>query len=149
MSLSLPREAFLAIATVAWADEWMKKTEVDGLLRAAKACGVSEDDRALIAAAAKDGVHLDDLDLGGLGNWERALTYAIGSWLAKLDGITNAQEMKQLKELGSRLGLPQRQLDLASSAAMDIACLPEGHRPEKFDFDALATRLRAKLPTVT
>ncbi|GMV17844.1 MAG: hypothetical protein HS104_30300 [Polyangiaceae bacterium] len=146
MSLGLPREAFLSIATVGWADGWMRKNEIDGLLRAAQACGVSEADRISIAAAAKEGVDLDTVDLGALGDWERALTYAIAAWLAKLDGVANAQELKQLQILGRRLDLQQRQLDLATSAVMDIAILPEGHRPEKFDFDALATRLREKLP---
>ncbi len=148
MSLSLPRESFLAIATVGWADGWMKKTEIEGLLTAAKACGLEDDDRSEVAVATKDGVDLDTLDLSVLGPWERALTYAIASWLAKLDGITNAQELKALKALGGRLDLPAQKLELAASAAFDIACLPEGHRPEKFDFDALAARLKEKLPTL-
>jgi hypothetical protein len=146
MSLTLPRESFLAIATVAWADGWMKKTEVEGLMTAAKACGLGDDDRAEVAVAAKDGVDLDTLDLSVLEPWERALTYAIANWLAKLDGITNAEELKALKALGGRLDLPPRQLDNAASAAFDIAVLPEGGRPDRFDFDALAVRLREKLP---
>ncbi len=148
MSLSLPLQSFLSIATVGWADGWMRKTEIAGLLRAAEACGLSDADRAAVGNAAAQGVDLDSVDLGGLDPRERALTYAIASWLARLDGVTNAEEMKQLALLGRRLDLPQRQLDLAASAAMDVAVLPEGHRPEKFDFDALAARLRAKLPSL-
>ncbi|MCC6665512.1 MAG: hypothetical protein IT375_17295 [Polyangiaceae bacterium] len=148
MSLTLPRESFLAIATVGWADGWMRKGEAEGLLRAAAACGVSESDRASIAAAAKEGVDLDSVDLGALGDWERALTYAIAAWLAKLDGVANAAELKQLQALGARLDLDKRRIDLATSAVMDIAVQPEGHRPEKFDFDALASRLREKLPSL-
>jgi hypothetical protein len=148
MSLSLPTESFLAIATVAWADGWMKKTEIDGLLSAARACGLGDDDRAAVAVATKDGVDLDTLDLGHLGSWERALTYSIATWLAKLDGITNAKELEALKALGTRLDLSPRQMDKAASAAFDIACLPEGNRPERFDFDALCTRLREKVPTL-
>lgn len=149
MSLSLPAESFLAIATVAWADGWMKKTEIDGLLAAARACGLGDDDRAAVAVASKDGVDLDTLDLGHLGSWERALTYSIATWLAKLDGITNAKELEALKALGTRLDLTPRQMDKASSAAFDIACLPEGNRPDRFDFDALCTRLKEKVPTLT
>jgi hypothetical protein len=126
----------------------MRKNEIDGLLRAAQACGLSDADRAAVGEAAKQGVDLDSVDLGALDPWQRALTYAVASWLAKLDGVTNAQEMKQLRALGTRLDLGQRQLDLAASAVADIAVLPEGHRPEKFDFDALAKRLREKLPSI-
>jgi hypothetical protein len=148
MSLSLPRESFLAIAGVAWADGWMKKTEIVGLLRAATACGLSGDDLAAVEAATKEGVELDSVDLSSMSGWEQALTYAIANWLAKLDGVTNAEELKHLNALGSRLGLPKEKLAFASSAAFDIACLPEGHRPEKYDFDALALRLKEKLPSL-
>lgn len=148
MSLTLPRESLLAVAGVALADGWMKKTEAEGLLRAAKACGLSGDDLTAVENATKNGVDLDELDLGVLDGWERALTFAIANWLAKLDGVTNAEELAHLRRLGDRLDLPQEKLQRAASAAFDIACLPNGHRPEKFDFDALAERLRAKLPSL-
>jgi hypothetical protein len=128
MSLTLPAESFLAIAT--------------------RACGLGDDDRSAVAAAAKDGVDLDTLDLGHLGSWERALTYSIATWLAKLDGITNAKELEALKALGTRMYLTPLHMYMAASAAFDIACLPEGNRPDRFDFDALATRLKEKVPTL-
>ena len=148
MALTLPRESFLAITGVAWADGWMKKTEIDGLLRAAKACGIEGDDLTAVEAATKEGVELEGVELSAMTGWERAVTYAIANWLAKLDGVTNAEELKHLKALGQRLDLPPEKLQLAASAAFDIACLPDGHRPEKFDFDALAVRLREKLPSL-
>jgi hypothetical protein len=36
----------------------------------------------------------------------------------------------------------------AAAAANDIACLPQGGRPERFDFAKLAERLRERLPQV-
>ncbi len=126
----------------------MRKAEVDGLLRAAQACGVTGDDLATVEAAAKSGAKLGTVDTSSMTDWQRAVTYAIASWLARLDGVVNADEMAHLKELGAALGLPQAKLDSAASAAFDIACLPGGHRPDKFDFDALATRLKEKLPSL-
>jgi hypothetical protein len=94
-------------------------------------------------------VSIDDVRLEGLTGWEKAVTYAIAFWLAKVDGVVNTEELKNLKTLGTRLGLPQPQLDAAASAAFDVACLPGGHRPEKYDFAALAERLRVKLPSLS
>ena len=148
MALTLPKESFVAIAAVGWADGWMKKTESEGLLRAAKACGVDGDSLGEVESAVKNGASLDELDVSTLNGWQRALTYAIATWLARLDGVVNAGELAHLKDLGSALDLPQQKLDAAASAAFDIACLPGGHRPEKYDFDALATRLREKLPSL-
>jgi hypothetical protein len=87
--------------------------------------------------------------LGELTGWERAVTYAIAYWLAKVDGVVNAEELKNLRTLGKLLELPQPKLDAAASAAFDVACLPGGHRPEKYDFTALAERLREKLPSLS
>ncbi|MFO0570250.1 MAG: hypothetical protein U0263_31705 [Polyangiaceae bacterium] len=148
MSLTLPRESFVAIAAVAWADGWMKKTETEGLKRAAKACGLSDGDFESVEAAAKGGVDLATLDVSGMSGWQRAVTYAIANWLARIDGVVNTEELKNLRSLGKLLDLPQAKLDAAGSAAFDIACLPGGHRPEKYDFDALAERLREKLPSL-
>ncbi|MBK7580459.1 MAG: hypothetical protein IPI67_09665 [Myxococcales bacterium] len=148
MSLALPRESFVAIAAVAWADGWMKKTETEGLKRAATACGLSDEDFVSVEQAAKGGVDLDGLDLSGMSGWQRAVTYAVANWLARIDGVVNTEELKNLKHMGRLLDLPQTKLDAAASAAFDIACLPGGHRPDKYDFDALATRLREKVPSL-
>ena len=148
MSLTLPRESFVAVAAVAHADGWLKKTETEALKLAAKACGLSDEDLVSVEAAAKGGVDLQSLDLSGVASWPRAVTYAIANWLARVDGVVNTEELENLKKLGRLLGLPQATLDSAAAAAFDIACLPGGHRPEKYDFDALAERLRAKLPTL-
>jgi tellurite resistance protein len=148
MSLSLPRESFVAIAAVAWADGWMKKAETEGLKRAAKTCGLTDADFAAVEEAAKGGTDLDTLDLSGLTGWQRAVTYAVANWLARIDGVVNTEELKHLKHLGRLLDLPDAKLSAAASAAFDIACLPGGDRPEKYDFDALAERLRVKVPSL-
>jgi uncharacterized tellurite resistance protein B-like protein len=145
----LSRDSFLAITAVAWADGLLRAKETKALLRAAEAAGLDGDDLAAVQQATQDGVSLDDVSLGDLTGWERAVTYAIAYWLAKVDGVVNAEELKHLRALGAKLELPQPKLDAAASAAFDVACLPGGHRPEKYDFMALADRLREKLPALS
>ena len=139
----------MAIIAVAWADGRMSRDEAAGLSLAAKKCGLSDADVSAIEAAAKDGsAKLDGFDASGLSGWERALTYAVAAWLARLDGVVDATERESLKQLGKVLDLPPHKLVSASSAAFDVACLPGGHRPEKYDFAELEKRLREKLPSL-
>jgi hypothetical protein len=46
-------------------------------------------------------------------------------------------------------GLHELKLKAAQSAVFDVICLPGGHRPDKYDFEALVTRLKTKLPSLT
>ena len=146
MATVLPKESFLAIAAVAWADGRMTKNEAAGLRRAAEVNGLSGDDLNAVATATEEKVSLDDLDLGGLTDWQLALSYAFANWLAALDGIVNAEEVQSLRTLGDRTGLPNPKLQAARSAAFDIAVLPGGDRPDKYDFAAVEERLKEKLP---
>jgi uncharacterized tellurite resistance protein B-like protein len=148
MAFSLPKESFLAVVAVAWADGLLRQNETQALLRAASQCGLSGEELAVVDAATRQGATLDAVDLAGLSEWQKGLTYALAYWLAKVDGVVNAQELEHLRQLGARTGLPELKLKAAQSAVFDITCLPEGHRPEKFDFGALATRLEAKLPSI-
>jgi hypothetical protein len=146
MALTLPKQAFLALAAVGWADGSFRKNEAASLLRAASACGVAGDDLAEIERSTKSEVSLDKFDATGLNEWERVLTYALASWLACLDGVQSTSESDALKKLGEHLTLETGVRQRAASAAFDIAVLPEGGRPEKYDFDKLAARLREKMP---
>ncbi len=149
MAMLLKRESFMAIVAVAWADGRMSRDEAAGLTLAAKQCGLGADDIAAIEKAAKDGgATLEGFDPAALSGWERALTYAIAAWLARLDGVVDTNERESLKLLGKALDLPPHKLVSASSAAFDVACLPGGHRPEKYDFAELEKRLREKLPSL-
>jgi hypothetical protein len=146
--MSLRKEGFLAIVAVARADGLVRKDEVNGLLNAAKSVGLNEAELTEVNAALANGLALEDLDLSGLTGAERALTYALAMWLAKVDGVVNAEELATLRKLGVKLDLPEPKLKSAASAAFDIVCLPGGNRPEKFEFSALEARLREKLPAL-
>jgi uncharacterized membrane protein YebE (DUF533 family) len=146
MALSLPKQAFLALAAVGWADGSFRKNEGAALLRAAQASGVTGEDLAEVERSTKHEVSLDSFDAAGLGEWERVLTYALASWLACLDGVQSTSESVALQKLGEHLGLDVGVRQRAASAAFDIAVLPEGGRPEKYDFEKLGARLREKMP---
>lgn len=146
--MSLRKEGFLAVVAVARADGLLRADESRGLLNAAKEVGLSEDDLSSVKAALDSGLELESLDLSALSGAERALTYGFAMWLAKVDGIVNAEELATLRKLGTLLDLPEPKLKAAASAAFDITCLPGGNRPEKFEFSKLEARLRDKLPAL-
>jgi len=146
--MSLRKEGFVAIAAVACADGLLRKDESNGLLVAARDAGLSAAELAEVERALKDAVPLSDIDFSALTGAERALTYSLAHWLAAVDGIVNAQELATLRQLASKLELPELQLKAAAAAAFDIVCLPSGHRPEKFQFKDLEARLREKLPAL-
>ena len=144
--MELPKQVFLALAAVGWADGSLQRTEASGLLRAAKECGVGESELAEIEKATKAKVALADVPLGETTPWQKVLAYALASWLAQLDGITSTDESETLAKLGDALALDKPLRVRAAAAANDIACLPEGGRPERYDFVKLVARLRERLP---
>jgi uncharacterized membrane protein YebE (DUF533 family) len=148
-TMTLPKRSFLALAAIGWADGSLERKEADGLVRAAKACGLADADLSEIERATKERIALDSLDMSGLSRWEQVLTYSLASWLAYLDGVQSTDERDTLAKLGEGLGLDKALRVRAAAAANDIACLPEGGRPDRFDFVKLAERLRDRLPQLS
>ena len=147
MSITLPKQSFLALAAVGWADGSLQRNEATGLLRAAKECGVAGDDLAEVEHAIKTKTAIESVaSSSGLSQWQTVLTYALASWLAKLDGVQSTDESDALGKLGESLGLDKALRQRAAAAANDIACLPEGGRPERYDFAKLAARLKERMP---
>ena len=146
MKLTLPKESFVALATVAWADDRISTGEGQSLLRAAEAAGLEGADLEAVAEATKTTVALDAFDPGSMSERDRAMTLALAYWLARVDGVSSAGEIAHLRALGDKLGLSDFKQRSCESAAFDIACLPGGHKPDKYDFSALADKLVEKLP---
>ena len=151
MKTKLPSESFVALASVAWADGRMSKSEAEGLLHAAKAQGLEGEELATVEAATKESVSLDSFDGSVLSDWERLATYGIACWLSRLDGVQHGAEIASLEALASALTTDQVtpfKLKHAASTAFDVAMMPEGRRPDRFDFAAFEEQLRTRLPTV-
>lgn len=147
--MTLPKRSFLALAALGWADGSLQRKEADGLVRAARACGLEGTDLAEVERATRERIALDGNNVGGLSRWEQVLTYALASWLAYLDGVQSTDERETLAQLGDAMGLDKPLRARAAAAANDIACLPEGGRPDRFDFVKLADRLRERLPQLS
>ncbi len=145
MSSTLPKQSFLALAAVAWADGTYQKNEGAALLRAAKEHGLEADALAELEAATKKRVELTSVELDGLGEWEKVLTYALAAWIALLDGVVSTSEHASLRALGAQLNLAQPLRERAAAAAFDVSVLPDG-RPDKYDFGKLVARLRERMP---
>jgi hypothetical protein len=146
--MNLPTKSFLALAAIGWADGSLQRVEASGLLRAAREAGLDGESYAEVEQATKTHASIDALDLSGLSQWEQVLTYALAAWFAQLDGVLSTTEKETMAHLGDLLGLEQALRVRAAAAANDIACLPGGGRPERYDFQKLAARLRERLPQV-
>ena len=143
---TLPKESFLALVAIGWVDKQLQRVEVTGLMRAAKEAGLPAADIAEIETATKKQMDLSALDLSNMGQWEQVLTYALAAWIAQVDGVVSTSESDMLAELGTKLGLAEPLRKRAAVVANDIACLPEGGRPDKYDFQKLIARLKERMP---
>jgi uncharacterized membrane protein YebE (DUF533 family) len=146
MAIQLPPQSFVALAAVGWADGTLKRSEATALVDAARKLGLEGDDLAAVEKSTKSPVALAAFEPGAMSVWDCVVTYALASWLARLDGVQSADESAVLRSLGERLGLEDGLRQRAASAAFDIAVLPEGGRPDRYDFVKLLARLREKLP---
>jgi hypothetical protein len=125
----------------------MRKSEAELIVGAARHHGVQGADLEAVEQATRQTVAIDDVDVGALGPWQRVMAYAMSVWLAKLDGVVNADELASLRALAARLGVEDSQAVAARSAAMDLLVLPH-NRPDRFDLTVLDEALQKRLPTL-
>lgn len=145
MATELPEETFLALACIIRADGRLAKNETEGLRRAAQTYGLSDEATARLMTEAAE-TQLGSIVWPEMSTWQKALTYAFASWVARADGSVSRDEHEQLAALCDALGLSKLRRDAARSAMYDIAALPGGNRPDQFDFAALEEKLQEKLP---
>jgi uncharacterized membrane protein YebE (DUF533 family) len=141
----LGKDVFIALAAIAWADGRLDQDEADAIVRAAAEEGLELDDIAEIEEATKSPVDLSVLAREGLGVEDRMFVYAVATWIARLDGPILDEEAAVLAALGDRLGLPDRPRAQAEAAAREVAALPEGDRPPRYDLPALRRKLGERL----
>jgi uncharacterized membrane protein YebE (DUF533 family) len=136
----MKNDVFFALAAVASADGKIDDDERVALERAAESHGIDAD---AIAAAAHGGV--DALDLSGVEASERLFVYAMAYWMSRIDGDLTEDEDAVLARLGQKLSLADEPRMNAEAAVDEVAALPAGSRPDKFDLDRLHALLAAKL----
>jgi len=71
------------------------------------------------------------------------------SWLSRLDGVQGGDELASLRALASKLTSPDVtdfKLRSTAATAFDVAVLPDGQRPDRYDFAAFEAKLLVKFP---
>jgi uncharacterized membrane protein YebE (DUF533 family) len=118
--MRLTRDAFVALATVAWADGSVSPEEASALIEAARASGLREADLEVVTAATRTPVTLDHVGSLALGAEEREFVYAVALWLARADNVVVDRERIALAKLGDLLGLRE---DVRQRAALVATAL--------------------------
>jgi uncharacterized membrane protein YebE (DUF533 family) len=141
----LGRDVFLALAAVGWADGRLDPDEADAIVRTAAEEGLPIEQIAEIEAATKKPVDLGTIDRSGLTKEDRLFVYAVASWMTRLDGKMTAEELGTLEKLGGALGISDGARSQADGIAQDVAFLPAGDRPDRYDLGKLRRILAARL----
>jgi hypothetical protein len=130
----------------------MSKAEATGLLTAAKAAGLDGAALAVVEKATTEKTTLDAFDPQSLSDWSRLVTYGVAHWLSRLDGVQQRAEVDSLEALARKLTfgeIDDHKLKSAAACAFDVSMMPEGRRPDRFDFGALEGKLRERFPKMT
>jgi uncharacterized membrane protein YebE (DUF533 family) len=141
----LNRDIFLALAAIAWADGRLDPDEADAIVRAAVEAGLDLAEIEEIEVATRERLDLGAIDRSSLTKEDRLFVYAIACWIARLDGQVTDEESVALGALGERLGVPERPRAHAEGIAREIAQMPEGDRPARYDVVRLRQTISERL----
>jgi uncharacterized tellurite resistance protein B-like protein len=142
---ALRKDVYVALAAIAWADGALDPDEADAIVRAAADEGLPLDDIAAIDEATKQRVDMAAVDRAGMSKEDRLFVYAVACWIARMDGQVTAEENDALGKLGETLGIPERARVQAEAIAREVADMPEGDRPARYDLIALRRILGERL----
>jgi tellurite resistance protein len=144
MDLDIGRDTLMALAAVAWADGKMEPREQAGIRLAAQQLRLGAEDLKLVEEAIANKVSLDQVETLRMNRLTRLFTYAIGAWIAHIDGEVPQAEQDALDLLGDRLGLSKVARERAQTAALGLA----EHQGADFDVLKLRSRLSAGLSQI-
>jgi uncharacterized membrane protein YebE (DUF533 family) len=138
-------QVFLALATIAWANGTLAPEEREGILSAARHAGYSEPELAYLSKLIETPVAVSSLALHRLSGRDRIFVCAAAEWVARVDGHVDPSEVAALQALGDRLRVAEPVREKARRAVVEIAKLPGGNRPDRFDL----VKLRELLDQIT
>jgi uncharacterized membrane protein YebE (DUF533 family) len=151
----LPKEAFLALAAVAWADGVLDPDEADAIIRAAADEGLSIEELEVVETETKafadrspesrNQPDLSFLDKSVMSKQDRVFVYAVACWITQIDRVVTPDESDALQALGERLAVPDRLRARAEELAAELAALPDGDRPDRYDLAKLRARIGDRL----
>lgn len=145
----LQKDVFLALAAIAWADGKLDADEADAIVRAAVDEGLELEEIAAIEQATQAKIDLGFVDRSAMTKTDRLFVFAVACWIARMDGTVTSDESAALAALGERLGLPERPRAAAESVARDVAEMPEGDRPSRYDLGAVRRLIADRLNAAT
>lgn len=141
----LGRDVFIALAAIGWADGHLDPDEADAIVRTAMEEGLELEEIGEIDAATKQRVDLTAIDIHEMSKADRLFVYAVASWMTRLDGVVGAAEALALDQLGESLKIPKPPRVHADAIAQEIAELPEGDRPDRYDLRTLRRTIQERL----
>lgn len=136
---------FIALAAIGWADGHLDPDEADAIVRTAMEEGLDLEEIGEIDEATKKRVELDVIDRSNMSKADRLFVYAVASWMTRLDGVVAEPELAALDRLGELLKVPKAPREHADAIAQEIAELPEGDRPDRYDLRGLRDTIQARL----
>lgn len=141
----LGRDVFIALAAIGWADGKLDSEEADAIVRTALEEGLELEEINEIEAATKSPVEMGAIDRAKLSKEDRLFVYAVASWITRIDGNVDANELDALAKLAEALKVPEGPRTAADRIAQDIAMLPEGDRPSRYDLPRLRKVIAERL----
>jgi uncharacterized membrane protein YebE (DUF533 family) len=142
----LGRDVFLALAAIGWADGKMDPDEADAIVRTATDEGLSLEEIQEIEEATRNKIDMiATLDRGAMSKEDRLFVYAVASWMVRLDGKSTEEELTALTRLGELLKIPEKPRAHADAIAQEIAALPDGDRPLRYDLGKLRSVIAERL----
>jgi uncharacterized membrane protein YebE (DUF533 family) len=141
----LGRDVFIALAAIGWADGKLDENEADAIVRTAMEEGLELEEIGEIEEATKKPIELNVIDRSNMTKADRLFVYAVASWMTRLDGVVGVQEEMALDSLGELLKIPKAPREHADAIAKEIAELPEGDAPHRYDLKALRDTIQARL----
>lgn len=145
MKPQLNNQVFLALATIAWANGELAAEERAGILSAARTAGYSADQLAYLSKLIATRVELSSLALHRLSAVDRVFVYAAAEWVARVDGSVDQSEVDALKALGDFLKVSEEVRANARRVVLEIAQLPGGDRPDRYDLAKLRETLEQNM----
>ena len=139
------RDIYVALAAIGWADGELDAEEADAIVRAAVDAGLELDEIAEIEKATSERIDLGVIDRSGLSKEDRLFVYGVACWIARIDGKVTDNESAALGQLAEKLGIPERPRAAIETMARDVAALPDGDRPARYDLAKLRTLIAARM----
>ncbi|MBN2193495.1 MAG: TerB family tellurite resistance protein [Polyangiaceae bacterium] len=143
----LGRDVYLALAAVGWADGTLDPDEADAIVRTAIEEGLELDEIEEIEAATKAPIDVGVIERQRLTLEDRLFVYGVACWLTAIDGAVSPTERGALERVGTELGIEPGPRAYVCALAHEVAEMPEGDRPARYDLAALrwliSERLRA------